>query len=96
MGMKLKLVSAKKNEAVLNRITMKEVRKVLDKLQKDGQLDKALHEITALSTFAGNHIANTDSDVTDNKLNAPERKIVTRAVLAHLAAQFGYQPEDLR
>lgn len=91
-----RVADERKSEAVLNRITMKEVRKVLDKLQKDGQLDKALHEITALSTYAGNHIANTDPDVTDNKLNAPERKIVTRAVLAHIAAQFGYQPEDLR
>lgn len=96
MGMKLKLVFAKKNEAVLNRITMKEVHPVLDKLQKDGQFNKALHEVTALCTFAGNYIANTDPDITDNKLNAPERKIVTRAVLAHLAAQLGYQPEDLR
>lgn len=95
MSAKLKLIDAK-NESALNRITMKEVRKVLDKLQKDGQLDKALHEVTALCTYAGNHIANTDPDVKDNKLNAPERKIVSRAVLAHIAAQFGYQPEDLR
>ena len=92
---RLKFIDAK-NEAVLNRITMKEVRKVLDKLQKDGQIDKALHEVAALCTYAGNHIANTDPDVKDNKLNAPERKIVARAVLAHIAAQFGYQPEDLR
>ena len=91
-----KLNLVEKNEAVLNRITMKEVRKVLDKLQKDGQLDKVLHEVTALSTYAGNHIANTDPDVKDNKLNSPERKIIMRAVLAHIAAQFGYQPEDLR
>lgn len=85
-----------KSESALNRITMKEVRKVLDKLQKDGHLDKALREVTSLCTYAGNHIANTDPDVTDNKLNAPERKIVARAVLAHIASQFGYQPEDLR
>lgn len=85
-----------RNEAVLNRVTMKDVRKALSKLQKDGQLDKALHEVTALITYVGNHLANTDPDVKDNKLNAPERKIVARAVLAHIAEQFGYQPEDLR
>lgn len=87
----------RKSEATaLNRITMKDVRKALDKLQKDGALDKALHEITALHSFVGNYLANTDPDVKDNKLNSPERKIVARAVLAHLAEQFGYQPEDLR
>lgn len=95
MGMKLKLVSTK-NESALNRVTMKDARKALNKLQKDGQLDKALHEVTALITYVGNHLANTDPDVKDNKLNAPERKIVARAVLAHIAEQFGYQPEDLR
>jgi hypothetical protein len=85
-----------KSESVLNRITMKDARKALDKLQKDGSLDKALHEITVLNSFVGNYLANNDPDVKDNKLNSPERKIVTRAVLAHLAEQFGYQPEDLR
>lgn len=85
-----------KNEATLNRITMKDARKALDKLQKDGALDKALHEVAAASTFVSNHLANTDPDVKDNKLNAPERRIVMRAVLAHIAQQFGYQPEDLR
>ena len=95
MGMKLKLVSTK-NESTLNRITMKDAHKALDKLQKDGSLDKALHEIVALNSFVGNYLANTDPDVTDNKLKSPERKIVARAVLAHIAAQFGYQPEDLR
>lgn len=85
-----------RNEAALNRVTMKDARKALNKLQKDGQLDKALHEVTALMTYVGNHLANTDPDVKDNKLNAPERKIVARAVLAHIAEQFGYQPEDLR
>lgn len=95
MGMKLKLVSTK-NESTLNRITMKDTLKALDKLQKDGALDKALHEVTALASFVGNHLANNDPDVKDNKLNGPEKKIVTRAVLAHIAAQFGYQPEDLR
>ena len=85
-----------KSEATLNRITMKDARKALDKLQKDGELDKALHEITALNAFVGNYLANHDPDVKDNKLNSPERKIGARAVLAHLAAQLGYQPEDLR
>lgn len=85
-----------KSESALNRITMKDARKALDKLQKDGSLDKALHEITALNSFVGNYLANNDPDVKDNKLNSPERKIVARAVLAHLAEQFGYQPEDLR
>lgn len=85
-----------KSESTLNRITMKDARKALDKLQKDGALDKALHEITALNSFVGNYLANNDPDIKDNKLNSPERKIVARAVLAHLAEQFGYQPEDLR
>lgn len=86
----------RKSEATLNRITMKDARKALDKLQNDGSLDKALHEITVLTSFVGNYLANNDPDVKDNKLNSPERKIVARAVLAHLAEQFGYQPEDLR
>ncbi len=86
----------RKSESALNRITMKDARRALDKLQKDGSLDKALHEITALTSFVGNYLANNDPDVKDNKLNSPERKIVARAVLAHLAEQFGYQPEDLR
>jgi hypothetical protein len=85
-----------KSESALNRITMKDARKALDKLQKDGALDKALHEITALNSFVGNYLANNDPDVKDNKLNSPERKIVARAVLAHLAEQLGYQPADLR
>lgn len=85
-----------KSEAVLNRITMKDARTALAKLQKDGSLDKALHEIAALNSFVGNYLANNDPDVKDNKLNSPERRIVARAVLAHLAEQFGYQPEDLR
>lgn len=83
-------------EATLNRITMKDARKALEKLQREGQLDKALHEVSALVAYACNHLANTDPDVKDNKLNSPERKIVTRAALAHIAQQFGYQPEDLR
>lgn len=85
-----------KNESTLNRITMKDALKALGKLQKDGALDKALHEVTALASFVGNHLANNDPDVKDNKLNGPEKKIVMRAVLAHIAQQFGYQPEDLR
>lgn len=86
----------RKSESALNRITMKDARKALDKLQKDGALDKALHEIMALTSFVGNYLANNDPDVKDNKLNSSERKIVARAVLAHLAEQFGYQPEELR
>ena len=83
------------NESAVNRITMRDAEKTLDKLQKEGRLDKALHELTAAITFAGNHIANTDPDVRDNKLNSQERKIVTRAMLKHVAATFGYQPRDL-
>lgn len=86
----------KLHESNLNRITFKDVRKALDKLQTDGHLNNALHEITALCSYVGNHIANTDPDVKDNKLTVLERKIVARAVLAHIAGQFGYQPEDLR
>lgn len=82
-------------EADLNRITFKDVRKALNKLQTDGRFNNALHEITALCSYAGNHIANTDPVVKDNKLTAHERKIVARAVLAHIIGQFGYQPGDL-
>lgn len=85
-----------KSESALNRITMKDARKALDKLQKDGSLDNVLKEITSLNSFVGNYLANNDSDIKDNKLNSPERKIVARAVLARLVEQFGYQPEDLR
>lgn len=84
-----------KNEAAVNRITMRDAAKALDKLQKDGHLNKALHEVTALVSFVCNHLANTDPDITDNKVNSQERKIVTRATLKHIAAQFGYQPKDL-
>lgn len=88
-------VHESKNEATVNRITMRDVEKTLDKLQKEGRLDKALHELTAAMTYVGNHIANTDPDVRDNKLNSQERKIVARAMLKHVAATFGYQPRDL-
>lgn len=86
----------RRSEAALNRITMKDALKALDKLQKDGALSKVLSEITALNSFVGNYLANNDPDIKDNKLNSPERKIVARAVLAHLVEQFGYQLEDLR
>ena len=86
----------KVHEAVINRITMRDAEKKIAALQKSGKLDAALHEITAVAKFAQNALANTAPEVKDNALNSQERKMVARALLKHIAAQFGYQPEDLR
>ena len=48
------------------------------------------------SKYVQNVLANTVPEVKDNALNSQERKIVNRAFLKHIVAQFGYQPEDLR
>lgn len=84
------------HEAALNRITMRDAEKKIAALQKTGKLDAALREITAASKYVQNVMANTVPEVKDNTLNSQEKKIVTRALLKHLVAQFGYQPEDLR
>lgn len=86
----------KVHEAVINRITMRDAEKKIAALQKTGKLDAALHEITAASKYVQNVLANSTPEVKDNALNSQERKIVARALLKHLVAQFGYQPEDLR
>lgn len=84
------------HEAALNRITMRDAEKKIAALQKSGKFDAALREITAASKYVQNVLANTVPEVKDNALNSQERKIVNRAFLKHIVAQFGYQPEDLR
>lgn len=80
----------KVHEAVLNRITESDARKKVRALQKQGKLDKALHEVTTAISYVQNALANSSPDVKDNALNNSEKKIVARAVLAQIAEQFGY------
>lgn len=84
----------KVHEAALNRITESDARKKVRALQKQGKLDKALHEVTTAISFVQNALANSSPDVKDNALNSKEKKIVTRAVLAQIAEQFGYSLAD--
>ena len=85
-----------KSEAVINRITMTDARKKCTSLQKAGKLAGCLDEVSAAIALVQNALANGSPEVKNNSLNAVEKKIVARAVLAEIVSNFGFQPEDLR
>ena len=87
---------SKSEAAALNRITMHDARKKCAALQKTGKLSNCLHEVTAAIALVQNALANSSPEIKDNTLNSTEKKIVARAVLAEIIANFNYEPEDLR
>lgn len=84
----------KVNEAALNRITARDAAKKVASLQKQGKLDSVLHEVTAVTKYVQNALANSVPEIKDNALNAQEKKIVARAVLEQIVNQFGYSLAD--
>lgn len=89
------IVESKKGEGwTQNRITARDAEKKLAALQKQGKLDSVLHEVTAVSKYVQNVLANSVPEIKDNALNSTERKIVTKAVLDRIVSQFGYTLAD--